>query len=86
VDTLDPATDRHFKTGHHGRGVRDGSGISHSFHCSQIGLHFDAPAPRATHEPDPVADLLDVQVGDAGIEVFFEARDRGGMRATRSMM
>jgi hypothetical protein len=47
VDTLNPATDRHFKTGHHGRGVRDGSGLSHSSLWSQIGLHFRPPAPRS---------------------------------------
>lgn len=62
----------HLKSGHRStrqnrpprRGVRDRSGLSHSFLWSQIGLYFRAPAARSALEHMGVMEQLIEQCGD----------------------
>src|SRR5690349_6043166 len=50
VDSSKPATDRHFKTGHHGVAAETNGVLLRGLLGAQVGLDLGAPAPRSAFE------------------------------------
>jgi hypothetical protein len=64
VDTSKPATDRHCKTGHHGRGTRDQSSSTSSLVRAQGGEYLSPPAAWSALEHMSVMQRAIKQRGD----------------------
>ena len=65
VDSSKPATDRHFKTGHHGAAETNGV-LLRSLLGAQVGLDLGAPAPRSAFEDVRMMEQPIQERGDGG--------------------